>query len=175
MTCNCSRSRFLEEVLRAIRTERLIGGPVGCIHELPPPTAIEAERAIIGALLAGTITMQTIEPLRGADFFTPLHRAVIVALSALEELRRERSIPRIIVALRAQGFASCDREIAEELLQLKVDAPLVVDVQALVGEIMDAARRRQISRALRDVDLDLRSGRCTAGEAADRLREIAGG
>lgn len=142
---------------RAAREVLLLHAPQ-CVHDLPPPAAIEAERAIVGALLSGWVAPADLAPLRAVDLYVPLHVAVVISIEAIGGAELELTIPRIVCGLRAQGLAGADSDIIDELLSLRDNAPVVLDLARRVAEIRDAARRRRLSRALRDGDLALRLG-----------------
>lgn len=158
---------------RATREVLLIHAPQ-CVHDLPPPAAIEAERAIVGALLAGWVAPADLAPLRAVDLYVPLHAAVVISIEAIGGADLEQTIPRIVCGLRAQGLAGADSDIVDELLRLRDGAPVVLDMSRRVVEILEAARRRRLSRALRDGDLALRLGAPIA-EVTRKLEEALRG
>jgi hypothetical protein len=163
--------RHLANAVREeVRDATLFQGPQ-CPHELPLPMAIKEERALIGALLAGNITLPDLLPATPSDFFPHFYIAILIGLEAIDATGRAPTRPLLVAALRSQNIGGTDEAIVEELLVLEEDAPLIVDLNHAVSAVLEASRRRRLSRLLRDADTELRTGARSAGQVSETLRE----
>jgi hypothetical protein len=157
---------------QAMREYALLEQP-GCIHEIAPPTALEHERRIIGALLNGTIALDDLVPVAVRDFFLPLSQAVAIAIEVLgENVDTEITITRIVMALRAQGFAGNPADILNALEAFMASAVAPFDLNDAKSEVIETAHVRRLLKILQQASADLRLGHRTAGQVVSALREV---
>jgi hypothetical protein len=166
-------SRVVQAVREEIRDASMFGGPQ-CVHELPPPVAIDEERVIVGALLAGHVSLVELLPATPTDFFFDLHSSILVAFEALDATGTTPTRALVVIALRAQGVGGTDEAVIDELCRLENDAPAVVDLARCIGAVVETARRRALSRLLRDADVELRTGK-SAAQVSEMLLEAIHG
>lgn len=168
------RAQVLAEIraviLDAFREYRLLETP-GCIHELAPPNASDAEERIVSALLCGHATLATIAPLRARDFFVPLHRAVVTAVDELGESHSTLTPELIASAIEAKGFRG---DLVAAILEVRDGVPFVIDLSDCIARVRDAARRRRLIAWLRKLQTELAFDGLSVDEAIARIRAAGG-
>lgn len=175
-------------------TARTIESPMDGFLEKPLPSSPDAERCILGAvLLDNQLVAQAVEQLGAEDFYSPLHRRIFKAMTALferseridpiligEELKKDGSIDSIggiatitNLTFGIPHFTAIDKyvEIVGQKARLRrlVKTCAAISASALaeesdVAEVLDAAQSRINDLCAGSVDEDF----LTAGELALR-------
>ena len=154
-------------MLDAAREHAILEAP-GCVHQMMPPAALDAEERLVSALLTGSIRVEAIWPLRSRDFFGPLHRAIVRAFDTLDG--RETTPAVIALALEAQGFAG---DLVEAVIDLRDGVPHVVDLADCIARVREASRTRRLLAWIRKLDAELATGGISSDDAMERIRCVA--
>ncbi len=170
------KKEFLDEVRRAVaaevRCELLMHAPEPAL--IPPRSDIEAERVLISLLLNRSLTVAQMAPLLASDFFVPLHRELVIAIDALAATKRPVTRLNVLKALAAMQTVTLTKGVAEQIDVLAsyewADAPIR---QECMERVAEASRARVLSKHIRDIDHDLRTGRITSSNARERLSSAA--
>jgi hypothetical protein len=116
----------------------------------PPPHNLEAEEAVLGAVLtAGRLLEDVAAVLEEADFYRPAHRAVWRAMLRLAD-RNEPTDPVTVLGELDDGGERADVGGAPFLHTLVQAVPTVANAAHYAGLVAEAARRRRV------IDLGIR-------------------
>jgi hypothetical protein len=147
----------------ALIEERIMDG---LRDQVPPPSDVEAERVVLGALICGEAEAALADGLQPSDFYLPLHRWVFERW-----LEGARSADDFQAA--AEGGGMVGPQVPEQIDGLRwLPVILVPPMTAWVERILEAAARRTIWEICSKVSLRLRFGDMTAEEAKGELRKL---
>jgi replicative DNA helicase len=110
------------------------------------PNNIEAEQALLGALLVNNDVVAVVEFLRPADFFEPLHRQIYETALDLIKLGKTASPVTVKTFLPAEEKLG-DMTVSQYLARLAAEAVTVVNAPDYAAAIRDLAARRQLISA----------------------------
>lgn len=133
-----------------------------------PVTALDAERALIGAVLAGYPHLDdlaaVIEP---SDFYPPLHEAIWQAILRVHAAGNRPDSVSVRMALGAQG-AKYDPTMLVDLMQA---APVVGQAPYYAEQVAAAAGRRKLQTAALKVQ-DLATQAADLEQTQERARQV---
>lgn len=134
----------------------------------PPCTDLDAEAALLGALLSGALDdVDVFRRLSAEDFWLELHTRVFRTMRELHEARLP--IGTMEVALKHAEHGGDARDV--EMLEAAAIAPSV-PMTELVGRVADLGRRRRASERLARAQLALHAGQ--VDEARDLVEKARG-
>lgn len=140
------------------------------------PQNLEAEQALLGALLFDNATLERIEGLRATHFYDPVHGRLFEQITALVRAGR------VADGLTLKEWANADAGMIGiggpvYLMRLmEAAAPLASQTQAYADMLIDMARRRAVIVAANEAIAAARAGDGDAlGDLETRLSEIADG
>src|SRR5215204_378637 len=119
--------------------------------EKPLPSSAESERVILGAiLLDNQLITQAIEKLSPDDFYSPLHRRIFKAMTALFE-RSERIDPILIgEELKKDGSIESIGGVAA-ITNLTYGLPHFTDVKDYIRVVKEKSTMRSLIRACNEI------------------------
>ncbi len=137
----------------------------------PTPHNLEAEKAVLGAVLIDPdVWPQVRDTLSAGDFFRETHRFIFSALGALHEDDRVVDLVTLKDELKRRGRL---KEVRVSYLAALVDGvPRATNVSSYASIVMDLADRRRLQTVCRQGVSAARDAK-TAEEAATRLVEGA--
>ena len=146
---------------------RSAGGPAGRV----PPSALEAEESLIGAMLlspeAVSIAYETVS---AEDFYRPLHAQIFLAIVALAGAGEPVDYVTVQAKLHEHGAASVELAV---LSSLQLNTPSVANARHYAEIVRDKAQqRRLISIASQVVDEAYQPTDDVAGLIDDAERRI---
>lgn len=112
--------------------------------EKPLPSSAESERAVLGAiLLDDKVLTQAIEQLKPEHFYSPFHRKVYAAMTAL--FQRQEKIDPILIGEEIKKDSSIESfgGIAA-ITNLTYGVPYFTDISAYVKTVRDKSRLREL-------------------------------
>lgn len=134
----------------------------------PPCTDLDAEAALLGALLSGVLDEEDVfRRLSPADFWLDLHTRVFRTMRELHEARLAIGTMEVVLRLGAQGSAARDVESLEG-----ATSSSGMRVTELVGHVADLGRRRRVSERLAKAQVALHAGE--VDEARDLVEKARG-
>jgi replicative DNA helicase len=144
----------------------------------PPPHNLEAEEAVLGAILtAGRLLVDVAAVLEEADFYRPAHRAIWRAILRLAD-RGDPTDPVTVLGELDQGGELADVGGAPFLHSLVEAVPTVANASRYAQLVAETARRRRvIDLGIRLTHSDADPGVLAhlAGELADTSTSLDGG
>lgn len=164
--------RLVEVVRRTIVECSLTNEPQPAI---PPPSDIQAERRVLGALLRGEVHMVELGDLGHEHMFLPLHKLVLEWIDAAAEGGITPSIALIAEATANDKRISTDFMRAELTVLAKPDNWTPTElIQAAAERIVQLADARQLLEQLARSALELRTETITPDQFRARLLELGG-
>lgn len=125
---------------------------------LPPPiAAVEAEAALLGAMMIeNRLIDQIVERVRGEDFFEAAHGRIFDAIV------REHNLGRIVTPITLKPYFDTDDALSEVgggkyLAQLTGSGAQVIGARDFAEQIAEAARRRTLLQRLTEIGTDTRN------------------
>jgi len=137
---------------------------------LRPPCDIEAEAAVLEALLNGRRKPAELA-CRATDFFLPIHTAIAAVVEAQEELGHDLNVDHIAQVLALQG-APVERTTSY-LVRLRDEEPMRVCVEELAERVHEFACRRRFMERMQRIDAAWRIGANVPAEDIEQLMEAA--
>lgn len=127
------------------------------------PAAIEAEKALLGIVLANREALDLIDGLQPAHLYEPLHGRMFGAILSRHAVGSIAD-PAILDGLFAQDEAY-RRNGGLLWLESLIDlAPGISKAEAYAGEIKDAAQRRELLKLADRIDAEVREGEASTPE-----------
>lgn len=119
-------------------------------HALPTLFNIEAEAALLGALLIDNRTIDAVVDRLGlADFFEPMHGRIFEAIA------RERALGNAVSPVTLRPYFEVDKAMQElggpvYLARLSADGQGLMAIRTLIDQIVELSRRRTLRAGLID-------------------------
>jgi replicative DNA helicase len=133
-----------------------------------PPHSVEAEQAVLGAVLIDNRCLDAVQPvLRTEDFYRHEHRTIWRVATALILAGKEADIITVFAALRVEGMAD-DVGGLRYLNDLAQCVPSSTKAEHYAGIV----RHRAVCRRLMAVGQDLMRGAGDAGGSRDDLHAL---
>jgi len=140
--------------------------------ELPPlPSSLEAERAILGAVLLAPdnkLLREVAEKINSAHFFSDHHQRIFSGMLAVADAGRNVDAVTLTEALREAG--NLGGAGGPAYLALLTDGvPRVSNVEHYISIVLDKYRRRALIRKCHSIEQQALEGLSTTGEVYDDL------
>jgi hypothetical protein len=139
--------------------------------ERPLPHSLEAERAILGAILLGTPDVaETIDSLRESEFFIPVHRVIFRHMKAL----RDRNEPLDDVVVLYESLRGVEEVEAAGGAAYLSDLPSGLPRVCNIGHYVRIVKQKAVIRQRLDILEKIHDKLLSVdGDADDVLREAA--
>ena len=140
--------------------------PVSDIEKLPPQS-IEAEQAVLGALLIeGEAVMKAIEILAGEDFYRAAHRRIYAAMLGLFEKSESIDMVTVSEELKKKGALE-ETGGAEYLSTLANQTPTAANIVYYAKIVKDKSLQRALLKAATEVAEKIYQGELEAEDMMD--------
>lgn len=122
-----------------------LGGDAQLLHTEASPHSVQAEQALIGAILVNNRFYDELEGgLKPEHFYVPMHAAVFEAVESIIDGRGGEANP-ITIAERLRGTPfDADKALFPHLSRMFENATLTADAKSLSDVIITAFRQRQL-------------------------------
>lgn len=139
-----------------------------------PSCNIEAEQAVLGAVLTQNRALSHVSGLTAADFYEPLHQRIF-SIAAERIANGELVDPIILKSIFDKDPALCDIGGGAYLAKLAAAAVRVIDIGAYAGEVKRHAVIRALQTALNLAGAELEAGDAHPHDIAATLaKDLAG-
>jgi hypothetical protein len=139
----------------------------------PPPVNVDAEQALLGAILINNAAYGRVaEFLRADHFSNPVHTRIFAAIGALIE-RGQNANPITLKNLFDQDGALAEAGGAQYLARLATAAVTIINAEDYGRVIHDLALRRQLIAVACDIDRDARLPSFDDEAGAQMARAVA--
>jgi len=148
--------------------------------EQPLPQNIDAERAILGAILidGGVASTQVIkltrEALKMVDFYSEKHKVIFRGMIELDDRNAPIDTLSLFDHLKAKGRLKGAGGSSYITLLTALD-PSTANVDYYIKIVEDASQKRQLCRAFTTIDYRLRQGELTTKEAISENLSVIDG
>ena len=140
-----------------------------------PPSAIDAERAVLGGLMLAPAALSNIDWLREEDFYPRHHRLIFRAICDLAN-RPGAAVDPVTMAdwFDANGLGSLLEGGSSYLIDLANETPSAANIVAYAEIVAEKARlRRAIDAGVRLTEAAWRGGASSELVVADAVRELS--
>lgn len=145
--------------------------PGTAIDSLPLPSSLEAERAILGALLLapdGKLLREVAEKVTSASFFNDHHQRIFSAMLAVADAGRAVDLVTLTDGLREAGNLGGAGGPAY-LAQLVDGVPRAANIEHYISILLDKSHRRALIRKCHSIEQQAMETLSTTSEVYDDL------